>query len=83
MSPPPAYPGEAVRNGLTGVVELEILVGIDGHPLEARVVRSSGHRLLDAAARRTVLAKWRFQPAMRNGQPVQSLGRVPIEFRLD
>lgn len=83
MSPPPPYPGEAVRSGLAGIVELEILVGIDGHPLEARVVRSSGHRVLDQAARRTVLSKWTFQPAMRNGQPVQALGRVPIEFRLD
>ncbi len=82
-APPPSYPPQAVREGLTGVVELEILVGIDGKPLEATVVRSSGHRLLDQAARRIVLSRWTFQPAMRDGQPVQALGRVPIEFKLD
>lgn len=81
-APAPAYPGEAVRQGLMGTVELEILVGIDGRPLEVRVVRSSGHRVLDQAARRAVLTQWTFQPAFRNGQAVQALGRVPIEFKL-
>ncbi|GAA5076762.1 energy transducer TonB [Lysobacter panacisoli] len=81
-SPPPPYPGQAMRDGLTGVVELEILVGIDGRPLDVRIVRSSGHRVLDQAASRTVLKRWTFQPAMRDGQPVQALGRVPIEFSL-
>ncbi|HEY0505987.1 MAG TPA: energy transducer TonB [Lysobacter sp.] len=82
-SPPPTYPAEAVRAGLTGIVELEILVGIDGRPLDVRVVRSSGHRALDQAALRTVRTKWTFAPAMRDGQPVQALGRVPIAFTLD
>lgn len=82
MAPPPPYPAQAIRDGIGGVVELEILVDIDGRPLEARVVRSSGHRLLDQSARRTVLTRWKFQPAMRDGQPVQAFGRVPIEFKL-
>lgn len=82
QSPPPPYPGQAMREGLRGVVELEILVGIDGRPVEVRVVRSSGHRVLDEAALRTVRTKWIFQPAMHNGQPVQARGRVPIEFTL-
>ncbi|MGJ7904077.1 energy transducer TonB [Lysobacter sp. 1R34A] len=82
-NPPPSYPPQAVREGLTGVVELEILVGVDGKPLEVSIVRSSGHRLLDQAARKVVLSRWTFQPAMSNGQPVQARGRVPIEFKLD
>lgn len=82
-SPPPAYPGEALRAGITGIVELEILVGVDGRPVDVRVVRSSGHRMLDQAALRTVRTKWTFVPAMRDGQPVQALGRVPVEFRMD
>lgn len=82
-NPPPSYPPQAVREGLTGVVELEILVGIDGKPIDVSIVRSSGHRLLDQAARKVVLTRWTFQPAMSNGQPVQARGRVPIEFKLD
>jgi protein TonB len=82
-APSPPYPPEAIRNGLTGTVELEILVGTDGKPLEATVVRSSGHRVLDQAARKVVLSRWRFQPAVRDGQEVQALGRVPIVFTLN
>lgn len=82
MSPAPPYPPQAVRDGLTGIVELEILVGIDGRPIEVTVVRSSGHRVLDQAARRVVLTRWTFRPAMRDGRAVQAIGRVPIEFVL-
>ncbi len=82
-SPSPAYPIEAIRAGLTGTVELEILVGADGKPLEVRIVRSSGHRLLDQAARKIVLSQWRFDPAMRDGRQVQARGRVPIAFTLE
>ena len=81
-APAPDYPREAMRQGLGGTVELEILVGIDGRPLDVRIVRSSGHRVLDQAARRAVLASWTFKPALRNGRPVQAMGRVPIDFRL-
>lgn len=82
-NPPPSYPAEAVRAGITGTVELEILVGTDGKPVDVLIVRSSGNRALDQAARRVVLQRWLFQPAMENGQAVQARGRVPIEFKLD
>ncbi|QWP74626.1 energy transducer TonB [Lysobacter sp. K5869] len=82
-NPPPNYPIEAVRAGITGTVELEILVGLDGKPVDVLIVRSSGNRALDQAARKVVLQRWAFQPAMENGQPVQARGRVPIEFKLD
>jgi len=81
-APPPPYPAEAMRAGLSGIVELEILVGVDGRALDVRVVRSSGHRMLDQAARRTVLSKWTFVPATRDGHAVEALGRVPIEFSM-
>ena len=81
-APPPPYPADAMRAGLSGTVELEILVGIDGRALDVRIVRSSGHRVLDQAARRTVLSKWTFVPAMRDGRAVEALGRVPVAFTL-
>ena len=82
-NPAPTYPGEAVRNQLTGTVMLEILVGIDGKPIEVTVVKSSGHRVLDQAAKRVVMQRWTFEPAMQAGQAVQARGRVPIEFTLE
>ncbi|KLJ01781.1 hypothetical protein WQ56_05310 [Luteimonas sp. FCS-9] len=82
-APAPAYPRDALRAGNTGVVQLEVHVGVDGRPLSVRVHRSSGHRDLDQAALRQVQRHWRFQPALRDGQPVEAIGLVPIAFDLD
>ena len=82
-SPAPTYPRDALRDGVTGTVELELLVGVDGSVLQVRITRGSGNHQLDSAAREQVLRNWRFQPALRNGVPVQALGRVPIVFTLD
>lgn len=79
----PPYPRDALRMGHQGTVVLEVLVDVDGRPLEVRVQSGSGYRQLDEAARRHVLRNWRFQPAMRDGRAVQALGLVPIEFSLD
>lgn len=83
LGPAPPYPREALREGLEGTVVLRLLVGVDGRPIDVVVERSSGHRLLDAAARRHVLAKWTFRPAMRDGRPVQAIGLLPVDFSLD
>lgn len=82
LAPAPAYPRRALQQRLTGTVLLQVLVGIDGRPLEVKVAQSSGHRELDEAARAQVLARWTFQPATRAGQAVQAMGMVPIEFAL-
>ncbi len=82
-SPAPTYPRDALREGITGTVELELLVGVDGRVVDVRITHSSGNRQLDNAARDQVLRNWRFQPALRDGIPVQALGRVPIVFTLD
>lgn len=82
-APPPSYPPQALRAQLTGTVLLRVLVDAEGRPVEVQVERSSGHRVLDVAARRQVLAKWRFRPAQRDGVAVAAIGRIPVEFTLD
>lgn len=81
-APSPPYPREALIDGLQGTVLLQVLVDVDGRPLQVDVQKSSGHRKLDDAARRFVLKHWTFRPAMKNGQPVQAIGIVPIAFNL-
>ena len=81
-APPPPSPRRALRAGIEGTELLEVLVDVDGTPLEVSIVGSSGERELDRAALRHVLAHWRFQPAVRDGRPVQAIGRVPITFSL-
>ena len=82
-APSPAYPPRAVQQGLQGEVLLRVLVDADGRPLEVAIERSSGHAILDREALRHVRSHWRFMPALRDGQPVQAVGLVPVEFRLD
>lgn len=81
-APPPPYPPDAVRQQIEGVVTLRVLVDVDGTPLEVEIKRSSGNRRLDEAARRQIMRKWRFKPAIRDGVAIQVYGVVPVEFSL-
>jgi len=81
-NPKPPYPLAARRQGAEGRVVLRAQVLEDGRCAEARIVRSSGHALLDESALATV-RRWRFVPATRAGTPVASWVEVPIAFRLD
>ena len=81
-APPPTYPVAEARRRIEGEVLLQVLVGVDGKPIEVTVQRSSGNRALDDAARKQVLRAWSFKPAMRDGVVVQAVGLVPVKFTL-
>lgn len=81
-APAPIYPREAMLDGIEGTVLLKVLVDVDGKPLSVEIERSSGNRRLDDAARRQVLRKWMFRPAIRDGQAIQVFGMVPVSFSL-
>lgn len=82
-APAPGYPRDALREGITGTVLLEVLVDVDGNPLKVTIHHSSGNRELDRAAQQQVLKRWHFRPASRNGVAVQAIGIVPIDFKLN
>jgi periplasmic protein TonB len=81
--PAPPYPAYAIRQNITGRVVLRIEVDASGRPVSGDIERSSGSSLLDKAALKFVLAKWRFQPAQHGGQAIAATCLVPIEFSLD
>jgi protein TonB len=81
-APAPAYPRNALREGIQGTVLLQVLVDVDGKPLDVQVARSSGDRELDRAAREQILRHWLFRAAMKDGRAVQAIGLVPIAFNL-
>lgn len=78
----PEYPGEAVERQQTGTVTLGFLVGQDGAVDDSRVTQSSGHALLDDAAR-SALVKCRFRPATAGGQAVQAWTSVQYVWTLE
>lgn len=79
-SPDPQYTEEARRAKTQGTCILWLIVDAGGHPQDVRVVRGLGHGL-DAKAIDAV-RQWRFQPAMKDGRPVNVEISVEVEFHL-
>lgn len=77
----PQYPSVAARRRDEGWVEVEFAVMPDGTIANARVVESQPPRIFDRAAIDAV-QRWTFNPALRNGQPVQATLRRRIEFKM-
>lgn len=78
----PPYPPLDLHLGNQGTVVLRLLIGVDGRVLDANVVRSSGSESLDRAAQNWVIARWRYQPAIREGAAVQGVVNVAVKFDL-
>jgi protein TonB len=75
------YPSAARRRGLSGTVELEIVVQPSGAIADVAVVDSSSHRILDEAALEAVLNLPRL-PFPDGLQPRSLTVRLPVVFEL-
>lgn len=75
----PAYPEMAKRANISGVVEIEAIIAKDGTMRSLRVLR--GHPLLINAAVEAV-KQWRYRPTLLQGQPVEVITRIEVNFRL-
>lgn len=78
----PKYPKEAIDAKMSGTVVLRILVGADGTPRQVEVERSDAGPILEQSAIASA-SKWLFNPAERDGQPVEGWVLVPINYSLD
>jgi len=67
----PQYPQAALMAEQTGTVRVKFIIGTDGNLVNASVLKSSGHKLLDKAAI-DGLSRCKFKAAMQDGNPVQS-----------
>lgn len=80
-NPPPVYPEIAMDRGWQGKVLMKVHVLPSGKPDSVSVQKSSGKKVLDDEAARTV-KKWSFVPAMRGTTPIAGWVTVPITFKL-
>ena len=80
QAPPPSYPAAALRRGESGSVVVRVDVDAAGYANNSTVVQHSGSRELDRAATDAV-RRWRFTPALSNGQPVPGSIEVPFDFK--
>lgn len=75
----PAYPIELMRQNVAGTVTLYAVIHADGKIGSVRVLRGIDDRLDQYASE--ALAQWQFQPATRNGDPVDVEAVFRIPFR--
>ncbi len=78
--PTPIYTPEARQKKIEGDVELDVEFTATGQVHVLRVLQGLGYGLDEAAV--TAAERIQFSPARRDGQPVDSHGRLRIVFRL-
>jgi protein TonB len=75
----PVYPPLAKSARVQGTVEFTATISKDGNIENLTLVR--GHPLLVAAAREAVL-QWKYRPTMLNGEPVEVITDIIVNFTL-
>jgi TonB family protein len=79
-TPDPTYTETAQRNKVQGTAILSVVVNEKGFPEVLQITQGLGEGLDTQAV--AAVAKWRFQPAMKDGQPVAVLINVQVTFHL-
>lgn len=75
----PAYPQQLMRENIAGTVILYAVIRADGTVGNLRVLRGVDDRLDRFASE--ALAKWKFDPARKNGAPVDVEATFQVPFR--
>ncbi|MGH8028262.1 MAG: energy transducer TonB [Pseudoxanthomonas sp.] len=78
-TPKPEYPIELACANVGGTAVFNVVVGIEGKPVEVKLLASSGQPKLDASAEAAVHT-WIFEAATRQGKPVVQGIQVPVRF---
>jgi TonB family protein len=73
----PAYPAVAWQKNVQGRVTLKALISKDGRPRNIRLV---GPPSLLSGSVLEVVKKWRYQPRIENGMPVEVPTQITIDF---
>lgn len=76
----PIYPPQARDAKVEGVVTLSVIIGTNGAPEKILVIKSDSPALIMSAME--AVRQWRFQPGMKDGQPVRVSATIDITFRL-
>jgi protein TonB len=77
----PIYPASAESAGIQGTVLLRAIIGTDGTIMGLTVSSSPDPALSEAAVE--AARQWRYQPTLLNGQPVEVVTTISVNFRLD
>ncbi len=76
------YPKEARKKGWKGKVFLSFDINENGNLIDARIVKSSGHEILDNEALRVVKLMPKWKPGKQNDEYVKVRITIPFNFTL-
>jgi TonB family protein len=76
----PVYPTSAKAARVQGKVLLETVISADGVPQEIRVISSPSDNLTQSAL--DAVRQWRYSPTLLNGQPVEVVTEVMVNYTL-
>lgn len=80
---PPDYPARALNRGIEGWVLVEFTITGAGAVKDAKVVDAKPANMFNDAALKSI-NRWRYNPKIENGQPVERRGvRTIIRFNLE
>jgi TonB family protein len=79
-TPDPPYSEQARKKKIQGVIVLSLTVGVDGNAHDVTVERGLGYGLDENAV--DTVSRWKFKPALKNGEPIEHRMNVEVNFRL-
>ncbi len=77
----PEYPTGMIREEKEGAVTIKVLIGVDGRVKQVEPIRFDEDAFL-AATRKQALSSWRFLPATKDGEPVESWKEMTVRFQM-
>ncbi len=77
----PVYPGFLQAQGIEGTVVLSAVISKQGVPTSLKVVKNPGNDEFVTAAISAV-EQWRYQPTRLNGEPIEVLTTIQVDFKL-
>ncbi len=82
FSPQPAFPEMAQRAGVSGKVTAQVYVDAKGMVKKWRIVQAKPEKLGFEEEVEKILPKWRFTPAIQQGNPVGVWIAIPFNFKV-
>ncbi len=76
----PSYPPEAKKNGVQGIVQLDVAVDETGKVKEIKVLESPDESLSQAAT--DAVKQWEYEPYKKGGKARAFLCTVTVKFKL-
>ena len=80
LQPDPEYSDEARKARYQGTVLVSMVIDASGAPTDMQIARPLGMGLDEKAI--AAISTWKFDPALKNGEPVAVAIMVEVSFRL-